>query len=75
MRLSPIWANDEVNEWLFVRNVGRSLLMEQNSAMNVAIQHNMALWTEQKIFRFMDGVGSVSYSYNDDLYTLIFWIE
>ncbi|MBO5242446.1 MAG: hypothetical protein J6B19_07200 [Lachnospiraceae bacterium] len=34
-----------------------------------------ALLTEQKIFRFMDGVGSVSYSYNDDLYTLIFWIE
>lgn len=34
-----------------------------------------ALITEQKIFQFMDGAGSVSYSYNDDLYTLIFWIE
>lgn len=34
-----------------------------------------ALITEQKVFRFMDGAGSVSYSYNDELYTLIFWIE
>lgn len=34
-----------------------------------------ALLTEQNVFKFMDGAGTVSYSYNDDLYTLIFWIE
>ena len=34
-----------------------------------------ALITEQKVFKFMNGAGSVSYSYNDELYTLIFWIE
>jgi hypothetical protein len=33
------------------------------------------LVSQQEIFRFLDGAGSVSYSYNDDLYTLIFWIE
>ena len=33
------------------------------------------LITNQKIFRFLEGAGSVSYSYNDALYTLIFWIE
>ncbi len=30
---------------------------------------------EQKIFDYLDAGASVSYSYNDDLYTLIFWIE
>ncbi len=30
---------------------------------------------EQEIFKYIDDAGSVSYSYNDDMYTLIFWIE
>lgn len=30
---------------------------------------------DQEVFDYMDNAGSVSYSYNDDLYTLIFWIE
>lgn len=30
---------------------------------------------DQEIFNYTDNAGSVSYSYNDDLYTLIFWIE
>lgn len=34
-----------------------------------------ALITEQKIFQYTESSGNVSYTYNDDLYTLIFWIE
>ena len=33
------------------------------------------LVTQQGVFKFVKGDGSVSYSYNDQLYTLIFWIE
>lgn len=29
----------------------------------------------QEVFQYIENAGSVSYSYNDDLYTLIFWIE
>lgn len=33
------------------------------------------LITEQKVFSYVKWSASVSYSYNDELYTLIFWIE
>ncbi len=33
------------------------------------------LITQQGIFKYLDNEGSVSYSFNDQLYTLIFWIE
>ena len=33
------------------------------------------LITEQGVFRYINSSKSVSYSYNDGLYTLIFWIE
>jgi len=33
------------------------------------------LITQQEIFSYMKQSSSVSYSYNDELYTLIFWIE
>ncbi len=33
------------------------------------------LITEQEIFSYVRSSNSVSYSYNDELYTLIFWIE
>nr|MBQ8253330.1 hypothetical protein [Lachnospiraceae bacterium] len=52
---------------------GFATFMCSDAALYGQIKQNLI--TEQGVFAYLNSAQSVSYTYNDDLYTLIFWIE